>query len=123
MIQSRPRGRLALAIAAAILAGAAAGGALAALPTATPATAQAPVVTIGNFTFGPMTLTVPVGSQVTWLNADDVPHTVVAVDQTFHSRPIDSDERFSFVFTKPGVYSYFCSLHPRMIGKVIVKRP
>jgi plastocyanin len=100
-----------------------AGAALAAIPAAAPATASAPVVTIGNFTFGPMTVTVPVGAQVTWVNQDDTPHTVVAVDHSFRSKPIDSEERFTFTFTKPGVYSYFCSLHPRMVGKVIVKRP
>jgi len=109
-------------IALALAGGGAAGGGLA-LAAPAPATASAPVVTIGNFTFGPMTLTVPVGAQVTWVNADDVPHTVVATDGVFRSHPIDSDERFSFTFTKPGVYSYFCSLHPRMVGKVIVKRP
>ena len=107
----------------AIVCGAGFGVALAALPAASPATAAAPVVTIGNFTFGPMTVTVPVGGQVTWVNGDDVPHTVVAVDLTFRSRPIDTDERFSFTFSKPGVYKYFCSLHPKMTGTVIVKRP
>jgi plastocyanin len=120
--KARPR---ALAISIALVLGlvAGVGAALAAIPAAPPATASAPVVTIGNFTFGPMTITVPVGAQVTWVNADDVPHTVVAVDNSFRSRPIDSDERFTFTFAKPGVYSYFCSLHPRMVGKVIVKRP
>ncbi len=99
------------------------GAALAAAPVATPATASAPVVTIGNFTFGPMRVTVPVGGQVTWVNGDDVPHTVVAVGLAFRSKPIDTDERFSFTFSKPGVYKYFCSLHPKMTGTVIVKRP
>lgn len=114
----------ALAVALAVATGGVSGAALAAMPgmtAAAPATASAPVVTIGNFTFGPMTVTVPVGGKVTWVNGDDVPHTVMAVDKSFRSRPIDSDERFSFTFTKPGVYSYFCSLHPRMTGKVIVR--
>lgn len=110
-------------IAMALVGGAGLGGGIALAAAPAPATASAPVVTIGNFTFGPMTLTVPVGAQVTWVNDDDVPHTVVATDGTFRSHPIDSEERFSFTFTKPGVYSYFCSLHPRMVGKVIVKRP
>jgi plastocyanin len=113
------RYRAALAVALAITAGGACGAALAAIPAA--ATASAPVVTIGNFTFGPMTLTVPVGSKVTWVNDDDVPHTVVAQDLSFRSKAMDTDERFSFTFTRPGVYSYFCSLHPRMVGKVIVR--
>jgi plastocyanin len=112
---------LAASLAIAGGAGVGTGAALAALPPA--ATASAPVVTIGNFTFGPMTVTVPVGGQVTWVNGDDVPHTVVAVDKSFRSKPIDSDERFAFTFTKPGVYTYFCSLHPKMTGTVIVKRP
>ncbi|HEX7761251.1 MAG TPA: cupredoxin family copper-binding protein [Caulobacteraceae bacterium] len=116
------RAPVAFAASLALACGAGTGVALA-LPTAAPATTAAPVVTIGNFTFGPMTVTVPVGGQVTWINGDDVPHTVMAADKSFRSKPIDTDERFSFTFTKPGVYSYFCSLHPKMTGTVIVKRP
>ncbi len=78
-------------------------------------------VTIDNFSFAPMQVTVPVGATVTWTNNDDIPHTVRAVDGSFHSPALDSDERYSFTFTKPGVYSYFCSLHPKMVGKVVVK--
>ena len=88
---------------------------------ASPATASAPVVSISNFTFAPATLTVPVGGQVTWVNDDDTPHTVVAVDHAFRSRAMDTDERYVFTFTKPGVYSYFCSLHPHMVGKIVVR--
>ncbi|MFI4935887.1 MAG: cupredoxin family copper-binding protein [Caulobacterales bacterium] len=80
-----------------------------------------PVVTIDNFTFDPMTVTVPAGGTVTWTNGDDVPHTVRAVDGAFHSKPIDTGESFSFTFAAPGVYAYFCSIHPKMLGKVIVK--
>jgi plastocyanin len=80
-------------------------------------------VTIGNFTFGPMAVTVPAGATVTWVNEDDVPHTVRAIDGAFHSRALDTDEKFSFTFNTPGVYSYFCSLHPKMTAKVIVRRP
>ena len=69
----------------------------------------------------PEALTVAVGTTVTWINQDDIPHTVVANDKTFRSKVLDSDERFSFTFTKPGEYGYFCSLHPHMTGKVIVK--
>ncbi|THD62702.1 plastocyanin/azurin family copper-binding protein [Phenylobacterium sp.] len=92
-----------------------------------PALAQAPAaasaaVKIDNFVFGPQALTVTVGTTVTWINQDDIPHTVVADDRhTFKSRVLDTDERFSFTFTKPGEYGYFCSLHPHMTGKVIVK--
>jgi plastocyanin len=78
-------------------------------------------VKIDNFVFGPQALTVPVGTTVTWVNQDDIPHTVVADDKSFKSRVMDTDERFSFTFTKPGEYAYFCSLHPHMTGKVIVK--
>ena len=79
-------------------------------------------VSISNFTFAPKDIVVPVGTTVTWVNGDDVPHVVRAVDGAFHSKPLDSDDRFSFTFTTPGVFSYFCSLHPKMTGKVIVKR-
>ena len=89
---------------------------------AAPAAAAAgPTVKIDNFVFGPEALTVAVGTTVTWINQDDIPHTVVANDKTFRSKVLDSDERFSFTFTKPGEYGYFCSLHPHMTGKVIVK--
>jgi plastocyanin len=93
---------------------------------ATPAAAQAPattgpVVNINNFVFGPAVLTVPVGATVTWINHDDDPHTVVADDRSFKSKALDTDEKFSFTFSKPGEYSYFCSVHPHMTGKVVVK--
>ncbi|HEX3888643.1 MAG TPA: cupredoxin family copper-binding protein [Phenylobacterium sp.] len=90
----------------------------------TPAAAQAPAgptVKIDNFVFGPAALTVAVGTTVTWVNQDDIPHTVVADDKSFKSKVLDTDERFSFTFTKPGEFGYFCSLHPHMVGKVIVK--
>jgi plastocyanin len=78
-------------------------------------------VTIDNFSFGPMQLEVPAGTQVTWINKDDVPHTVVSVDHKFKSRALDTDERFSFTFQDPGMYEYFCSVHPKMTGKIVVK--
>jgi plastocyanin len=88
------------------------------------AAAPAPnLVTIGNFTFTPQVLTVRQGATVTWVNGDDIPHTVVATDQTFRSKPLDSDGRFSFTFAKPGTYAYFCSIHPRMTGKIVVTGP
>ena len=82
---------------------------------------QASTVSIDNFTFGPQTLTVKAGTTVTWTNNDDIPHTVRAVDGSFHSKAMDTDDSYSFTFAKPGVYSYFCSVHPKMVGKVIVK--
>jgi plastocyanin len=79
-------------------------------------------ITIDNFSFAPATLTVPVGTEVTWVNHDDIPHTVVSEDGvTFKSRALDTDEKFSFTLAKPGTYTYFCSLHPKMTGKVIVQ--
>ena len=83
--------------------------------------AAGPTVKIDNFVFGPAALTVTAGTTVTWVNQDDIPHTVVASDKSFKSKVLDSDERFSFTFTRPGEYDYFCSLHPHMTGKVIVK--
>ena len=66
-------------------------------------------------------LTVKRGTTVTWVNGDDIPHTVVATDGAFKSKVLDTDDRFSFTFAKPGQFSYFCSLHPHMTGKIIVK--
>ncbi len=78
-------------------------------------------VTIDNFSFTPQTLTVRVGTTVTWVNKDDVPHTVTSNDKTFKSRALDTDERFSYTFSAPGTNSYFCSVHPHMTGKIIVQ--
>ena len=78
-------------------------------------------VKIDNFSFGPAALTVPAGTTVTWTNRDDIPHTVVSTDGVFKSKALDTDDKFSFVFTKPGTYPYFCSIHPKMTGQVIVK--
>jgi plastocyanin len=80
-------------------------------------------VKIDNFSFGPATLTVGVGSTVTWINRDDIPHTVVSTDdpKTFKSKVLDTDEKFSFTFTKAGTFPYFCSIHPKMTGRVIVQ--
>jgi plastocyanin len=77
-------------------------------------------VTIDNFSFGPQTVTVPVGATVTWTNRDDIPHTVVSTDGVFKSK-VDTDEKFSYTFTKAGTYSYFCSVHPKMTGKIVVQ--
>jgi plastocyanin len=78
-------------------------------------------VKIDNFAFGPQTLTVPVGTTVTWTNGDDIPHTTVSTDEVFKSKAMDTDEKFSFKFTKAGTYSYYCSVHPKMTGKVVVQ--
>jgi plastocyanin len=78
-------------------------------------------VKIDNFSFGPATVTVPVGATVTWINRDDIPHTVVSTDGVFKSKVRDTDETFSYTFTKAGTYPYFCSVHPKMTGKVVVQ--
>ena len=80
-------------------------------------------VTIDNFTFSPGTLTVPVGTTVTWTNRDFEVHTVTADDTppTFKSAGLDTDDSFSFTFNKAGTYSYHCSLHPHMTGKIVVQ--
>jgi len=78
-------------------------------------------VTIDNFSFTPGVLTVSPGTQVTWTNHDDVPHTVVSTGGYFKSRALDTDEMFSFTFRAKGTYPYFCSVHPMMTAKVIVK--
>ena len=80
-------------------------------------------VKIDNFSFGPGSLTISVGSTVTWTNRDDIPHTVVSSDdpRVFKSKVLDTDEKFSFTFTKAGTYAYFCSIHPKMTGKVVVQ--
>ena len=78
-------------------------------------------VKIDNFSFGPATLTVAPGTTVTWVNHDDIPHTVVSTDSIFKSKVLDTDEKFSFTFTKVGSYPYFCSIHPKMTATVVVK--
>ena len=92
------------------------------LLVATPAWAADAAVKIGNFTFGPQELKVKSGTTVTWTNEDDIPHTVVSVNN-FRSKALDSDDKFSFTFTTPGTYKYFCSLHPHMTGTIVVEAP
>jgi amicyanin len=78
-------------------------------------------VQIDNFTFGPAEVKVPVGATVTWTNRDDIPHTVVSTDKVFKSKVLDTDEKYSFTFATAGTYPFFCSIHPKMTGKVIVQ--
>jgi plastocyanin len=78
-------------------------------------------IKIDNFSFSPATITVPVGTTVRWTNRDDIPHTVVSDDKVFKSKALDTDEAFTYTFTKPGTYGYFCSIHPKMIAKVVVQ--
>jgi plastocyanin len=80
-------------------------------------------IVIDNFTFDPPEVTVPVGTRVTWLNRDDVPHTAtsIAKPRAFDSGPLDTDQKYSFTFTLAGVYEYFCAVHPKMTGRITVK--
>jgi plastocyanin len=78
-------------------------------------------IEVRDFMFAPNTLTVSAGAQVTWVNKDDEPHTVVSDTGTFRSGAMDTNESFSFKFDKPGTYHFTCSIHPRMVGTIIVK--
>jgi plastocyanin len=77
-------------------------------------------VKIDNFTFAPQKLTVKAGTTVTWINEDDIPHTVVSTGH-FRSKPLDTGDKFTFTFTTPGSFAYFCSLHPHMQASVTVE--
>ena len=78
-------------------------------------------VKIDNFSFGPQTLTIPAGTTVTWTNRDDIPHTIVSTDGVFKSKVRDTDEQFSYTFIQPGTYPYYCSVHPKMTGTIVVR--
>ena len=80
-------------------------------------------VEIDNFTFTPRSLTVARGTKVTWVNADDVPHTATSTETPplFNSGLLDTDGSFSFTFEKAGTYRYFCGIHPHMTGEIVVK--
>jgi plastocyanin len=93
--------------------------ATAAMTRASPAPAAS--VQIANFTFKAQVVTIKPGTTVTWTNADDIPHTVVSKDGLFKSKVLDSGDKFSFTFAKPGQFGYFCSIHPHMIGTIVVK--
>jgi plastocyanin len=89
-----------------------------------PLTKNGVMVRIDNFAFDAQTVTVAPGSTVTWVNDDDAPHTVVAEDgKSFRSRTLDTGDQFSFTFMSAGTFGYFCSVHPHMTGKVVVKAP
>jgi plastocyanin len=87
---------------------------------AAPAGAADVKVGIDNFTFNPKVVTVKAGTTVTWTNNDDIPHTV-ADPQKFRSKALDTGDTYSFTFTTPGSYDYFCSLHPHMTGRIVVE--
>ena len=78
-------------------------------------------IEIDNFKFGVVNLTVAAGTTVTWTNRDDVPHTVASATKLFKSKPLDTGDTFSYTFKDAGTFEYYCSMHPRMTGKIVVK--
>ncbi len=112
MTRDITRRALAFAAGGMLLLGASAGGAQ-----------QLAQVTIDNFAFAPAILTVHAGTKVEWLNKDEEPHTVLSADagKTFKSPGLDTNDKFSFVFDKPGTYKYFCSVHSHMVGTIVVQ--
>lgn len=78
-------------------------------------------IEIDNFSFSPTTVTVPVGTRVTWTNRDEIQHNIVTPDKTIKSKLLDTKETFTYTFTKAGTYSYICTLHPRMKGTIVVQ--
>ena len=84
-------------------------------------TLDANEIVIQNFAFEPSTLTVKPGTKVTWVNRDDEPHTATATDKSFNSKTLENGDRFSTEFNAPGTYKYYCALHPKMTGQIIVK--
>ena len=106
--------RVATALAVAVLAAAIA------FPAASARAAEMEVK-IDNFTFAPQRLVVKAGTTITWINDDDIPHTVASSTKLFKSNALDTKDKFSFTFTTPGAYEYFCSLHPHMTGAIVVE--
>ena len=90
-------------------------------PAAARADAAPPIVIAKDFMFAPLTITIKAGSTVTWKNTDDEPHTVVSDTGAFRSSALDTNESFAFRFDKPGTFHYACSIHPRMVGTIVVQ--
>ena len=88
-----------------------------------PVSADPQQIVIDNFHYVPDTLTIPVGTKATWINHDDMPHTVTSTGKprVLDSEALDTDDRFSHVFVEPGTYRYVCTVHPRMAGRIIVE--
>jgi plastocyanin len=79
------------------------------------------VIVITNFEFSPSVLTVAPGTTITWVNEDESPHTVTDKTKSFRSAALDTNDRFSYTFTQPGEFAYYCTLHPMMVGRIVVK--
>ena len=84
------------------------------------ASAEEATIHIDNFTFAPAELTIAAGTKVIWLNRDDIPHVVAEKDGAFRSPALDTDDEYERVFTTPGTVEYFCSLHPHMVGRIVI---
>jgi plastocyanin len=83
---------------------------------------NASAISIDNFTFTPQTLTLNAGTTVTWTNKDDIPHGIASANNAFaKSKALDTDDSYSFTFTIPGTYKYFCYIHPHMTGTIVVQ--
>jgi plastocyanin len=107
---------------ASIALGAVTGSLLAAGVLLARADGPASAVSIDNFTFGPPSLTVKAGTTVTWTNRDDIPHGIASSNNAFaKSQALDTDESYSFTFSTPGTYQYFCYIHPHMVGTIVVQ--
>ena len=92
------------------------------LPARAQSAAAANSISIDNFTFNPPTLTVKAGTAITWTNKDDIPHGIASANNAFsRSKALDTDDSFSFTFTTPGTYQYFCYIHPHMTGTIVVQ--
>ena len=88
---------------------------------ATAAAVQPTVVEIHNMKFNPGVLTIPAGTKVTWVNEDNSPHTVTDKGKVFRSAGLDTKDSFSYTFASPGEFTYYCTIHPMMVGKIVVK--
>jgi amicyanin len=112
------RSAIVAAVIGAVVGSGLAGGVLVARAQTSPAAA----VSIDNFTFNPQTLTIKAGTTVTWTNKDDIPHGIAATGNAFkRSNAMDTDDAYSFTFTTPGTYQYFCYIHPHMTGTIVVE--
>lgn len=79
-------------------------------------------VEISNFAFKPNEIRVPAGARIVWVNRDEEPHVVVSTSGAFKPSPaLDTDDTYAAVLAKPGTYTYFCSIHPMMVGKIVVR--
>ncbi|MCU1752878.1 cupredoxin family copper-binding protein [Pseudomonas sp. 6D_7.1_Bac1] len=94
--------------------------ALGCLMVSIPAWAEGTRIDIKEFMFGPKEVTIAVGTTVTWVNDDQTVHTLMETHKVFHSAALDTNDQFSYQFNTPGTYEYYCTLHPQMIGKIIV---